>query len=80
MISKFLQILGLQHRISKVFLTVGQNNFGNKIPHVNIIFFFLQQHHEKGQLLEAGQEIFSNHNAIHHLHETFTKQVEKEYL
>jgi hypothetical protein len=41
---------------------------------------FFQQHHEKGQLLEAGQEIFSNHNAIHHLHETFTKQVEKEYL
>ena len=39
-ISKFLQILGLQPRISKVFLnhqnnfflTVGQNNFGNKIP------------------------------------------------
>ena len=40
MISKVLQILGLQPRISKVFsrsleqffLTVGQNNFGNKIP------------------------------------------------
>ena len=41
MIPKFLQILGLQPRISKVsldhyveqfFLTVGQNNFGNKIP------------------------------------------------
>ena len=39
-ISKFLQILGLQPRISKVFLgdleqfflTVGQNNFWNKIP------------------------------------------------
>ena len=39
-ISKFLQILGLQPRISKVFfrslaqffLTVGQNNFGYKIP------------------------------------------------
>ena len=39
-ISKFLQILGLLPRISKVFfwsleqffLTVGQNNFGNKIP------------------------------------------------
>ena len=27
-----LQILGLQPRISKFFLTVGQNNFGNKIP------------------------------------------------
>ena len=44
------------------------------------LHFLFQQHHEKGQLLEAGQEIFSNHNAIHHLHETFTKQVEKEYL
>ena len=40
MISKILQILGLKSRISKVFpqsleqffLTVGQNNFGNKIP------------------------------------------------
>ena len=40
MISKFLQILGLQPRISiffswlleQFFLTVGQNNFGNKIP------------------------------------------------
>ena len=32
MISKILKILGLQPRISKVFLTVGQNNFGNKIP------------------------------------------------
>ena len=31
-ISNFLQILGLQPRISKFFLTVGQNNFGNKIP------------------------------------------------
>ena len=44
MISKLLQILSLQPQISKVFhdrsleqffLTVGQNNFGNKIP-----FFF----------------------------------------
>ena len=32
MISKILQILGLQPRISNFFLTVGQNNFGNKIP------------------------------------------------
>ena len=38
-ISKILQILALQPQISKVFLdhleqfvTVGQNNFGNKIP------------------------------------------------
>jgi hypothetical protein len=31
-ISKILQILGLQPRISKVFLPVGQNNFGKKIP------------------------------------------------
>ena len=35
-ISKFLQILGLQPQISRslehFFLTVGQNNFGNKIP------------------------------------------------
>ena len=43
-ILKILQILGLQPQISKVFsrslelffLTVGQNNFGNKIP----FFFF----------------------------------------
>ena len=32
MISKFLQILCLQPRISKVFLTIGWNNFVNKIP------------------------------------------------
>ena len=40
MISKFLKILGLQPRISKdfsrsleqFFLTVGQNDFGNKTP------------------------------------------------
>ena len=37
MISKILQILGLQPRISKVsveqfILTAGQKNFGNKIP------------------------------------------------
>ena len=45
MISKMLQILGLQPRISKVsrsleqfFLTVGQNNFGNKIPFLNMRF------------------------------------------
>ena len=38
-ISKLLQILGLQPRISKVFsitrtifFTVGQNNYGNKVP------------------------------------------------
>ena len=35
MISKNLQILGLQPRISKAFLTLGQNNFGNKIPFFN---------------------------------------------
>ena len=36
---KILEILGLQHQISsfsrsleQIFLTVGQNNFGNKIP------------------------------------------------
>ena len=42
MISKILQILSLQPRISKVssrsleqfFLTVGQNNFGNKVPFI----------------------------------------------
>ena len=38
------------------------------------------QHHEKGKVLEVGQDIFSNHNAIHHLHETFTHQVEKEFV
>jgi hypothetical protein len=31
-ISKILQILSLQPQISKVFLTVDQKNFGNKIP------------------------------------------------
>ena len=44
MISKILQILGLQPRISKLFswslkqffLTVGQNNFGNKIPFLQL--------------------------------------------
>ena len=44
MISKNLQILGLQLRISKVFLdhknifflTVGQNNFGNKISNMSL--------------------------------------------
>ena len=43
MISKILQILSLQPRITKVFsqtleqffLTVGQNNFDNKIPFHN---------------------------------------------
>ena len=30
LISRFLQILGLRFRISKVFLTVGQNNFENE--------------------------------------------------
>ena len=34
MISKILQILSPQPWITKVFLTVGQNNFGNKIPFV----------------------------------------------
>ena len=32
MISKFLQILDLQPRISKVFLTVDQHNLGKKVP------------------------------------------------
>ena len=47
-ISKFLQILGIQPRISKdfsqslaqFFLTVGQNNFGNKIPFLQDAFIF----------------------------------------
>ena len=56
MISKFLQILGLQPRISfksfsrsleQFFLTVGQKNFGNKRPYgyesvINYVFFPLQ--------------------------------------
>ena len=52
-ISKILQILGLQPRISKVFprslefffLTVGQNNFGNKIPFLtySLRFFRFQR-------------------------------------
>ena len=36
MISKNLQILSLQSQISQVFLTGGQNNFGNKIPFIHI--------------------------------------------
>ena len=40
-VSKFLQILSLQPQISKVFLTVGQNNFGNKIPLLVKSFWFL---------------------------------------
>ena len=47
MISKILRILGLQPRISKVFygsleyflLTVGQDNFGNKILFLNFFLF-----------------------------------------
>ena len=39
MISKILKILGLQQSFSRsleqFFLTVGQNNFGNKIPLFN---------------------------------------------
>ena len=50
MISKFLQILGLQPRIFKsfsrsleqFFLTVGQINFGNKIPVSFISHYYLQ--------------------------------------
>ena len=34
-ISKILQILGLQPRsLEHFYLTVGQNNFGNKIPYI----------------------------------------------
>ena len=54
MISKKLQILGLQPRILKVlsqsleqfFLAVGQNNFGNKIPllTINIVSGFFSRH------------------------------------
>ena len=53
-----------------------------EVTHENLSFpfTFLQQHHEKGKVLEVGQDIFSNHNAIHHLHETFTHQVEKEFV
>ena len=51
MISNFLKILGLQPRISKVFLesleqfflTVGQNNFGNKIPYLNLYLLHIQE-------------------------------------
>ena len=60
MISKILQILGLQAYISKVksfspsleqfFLTVGQNNFGNKIPLSTVqcnVFFAAMRKWEK---------------------------------
>ena len=48
-ISKIWQILSLQPQISKVFyqsieqffLTVGQNNFGNKIPFLSSKFIFM---------------------------------------
>merc|ERR1711997_1210896 len=56
-ISKFLQILGLQPRISKFFsitrtfffLTVGQNNFGNKIPFFVLIkkYYLAYSHSSK---------------------------------
>ena len=42
MISKFLEILGLEPRFSKdfsIFLTVGQNNFGKKIPFTKVFTF-----------------------------------------
>ena len=73
MISKILQILSLQPRITKVFtrtleqffLTVGQNNFDNKIPffvwniRVKVSKFFssisiLIDLGEKGQLVEGA--------------------------
>ena len=43
--------------------------------------FGLQQEREKGQLLEANHSsVFHRPDAIHHLHETFTHQVEKEFV
>ena len=59
-ISNFLQILGLQPRISKVFprspeqffLTAGQNNFGNKIPFTFIPVLDLQ-----GKIAASGERI-----------------------
>ena len=74
MISNFLQILGIQPLISKVFLitktiflTVGQNNFDNKIPFVTektnwplVIFCDFQVYligHLDGQLLMEKLEM-----------------------
>ena len=56
MIAKFLQILGLQPRISleRFFITVGQNNFGNKIPFLaQLLGIFLGEH----KLLTTAQLI-----------------------
>ena len=64
MISKFLQILGLQNRISKVllvrwnkfFLTVGQNNFGNKIPirrSAAVFFTCSKSHHVLAEWVDS---------------------------
>ena len=78
MISKFLQIRGIQPRISKnflhhyleqFFLTVGQNNFGNKIPipvFVRLFNIFL------GMLIR--REVFSfPQNFSEYLHNSFNK-------
>ena len=52
MISKFLLILGIQPQISDVFLTVGRNNFGNKIS------FIVQKNEKKnnGELQRIASE------------------------
>ena len=67
MISKFLQLLGLQPRISKdfqsleqFFLTVGQNDFGNKIPFIKglqgMVFTNLHRHYSNDQMLKRLRE------------------------
>ena len=66
MISKILQILGFQPRISKVFLdhwknflTVGQNNFGKK--NINFVSkIILTFYHWNKKILTVGQNNFWN--------------------
>lgn len=55
--------------------------YKNAIVLDRFFFVFLQQEYEKGKLLEAEiQSTFNQPKAIHHLHETFTQQVEKEFV
>ena len=62
-----MQILGLQPWISKVFLTVGQKNFGNKVP-----FLLPTRHHPSSWQTRITkthnyQENVAIHRPINHL-------------
>jgi hypothetical protein len=53
-----VQILGLQPRISKVFLTVDKNTFGNKIP---FFFLFLDDDNSLATIATINQSPFEWH-------------------